>query len=255
MSPSAVRLQKSHEQVTTHDDLSCRVRRNLTERLDSCRAIETLCRATDGEIFLFGGAIRRGLFGDKLSGDIDIMVPNGDDRATDALDSLKVPFVLNSQRHRRYHWNLLQIDVLQPREFYSGFENVESALCYFDLRINALSLHLRSGRILDPFQIVSQTPLTDPGINWPRWFEMSPLDVVVLAIRLVKIMHEVPALTISAHDARRMSNEVVPRILECNWDDVQQRFPEGKCAFLQAFTAKVLGRTQSIRPDRYSGVI
>jgi hypothetical protein len=239
-----------NEQAIDHSELFSRVIRLLTDRFDSCCAIDFLNRATNGEIYVFGGALRRGLFGDKLSGDVDIMVPNGDDRATSALDSLKVPFVLNSQKLRRYRWNSLQIDLFQPREFFRGFEDVETALSFFDLKINALSLHLRSRRIVDPFYIVSQVPVTDPGINWARWTEMSALNVVILAIRLAKIMHEVSRLTISTADAHRLLTEVVPRIRECDWAEVQQRFPPGKDAFLRVFASNVLSRVDPTVPDR-----
>lgn len=250
MRASTASPHASNGQVTDHGELSSRVLRLLRERFDSWCAIEVLNGATDGDIYVFGGTIRRGLFHDKLSGDIDIMVPNGDDRAIDALDALKVPFVLNSNGHRRYRWNSLQIDIFQPREFFRGFEDVESALCFFDLRINALSLHLRSGHILDPFHLVSRTPVTDPGINWSRWRETFPLNVVVLAIRLTKIMHEISELTISTTDGHRLLNEVVPRIRECDWGGVQQRFPAGKQAFLQIFRTKVLDRIRATASDK-----
>jgi hypothetical protein len=245
-------VHAANEQADYQSDLSSRVQELLAKRFDSYWAIKALQHATGGEIYIFGGAVRRGLFGDKLSGDIDIMVPNGDDRAFEAFDSLKVPFVRNSQDLHRYRWNSLQIDLFQPREFFRGFEDVESALRFFDLKINALSLHLRSGRILDPFEMVSARPVTDPGINWSRWMEMSPLHVVILAIRLAKIMHELPQLTISLRDAKQLTNEVLPRIRECDWKQVRQRFPTGKDAFLEVFTAKVLGR---VRAEQRSGEV
>ena len=242
--------QAFSEQATSHASLSSRVRRLLMERFDASCAIEVLTRATGGEIYVVGGAVRRGLLGDRLSGDLDIMIPNGDDRAFQALDGLKVPFVRNSHGHHRYRWSSLQIDVFQPREFFHGFEDVETALGFFDLRINALALHLRSGCILDPFHLVSPTPVTDPGINWPRWTGMSPLNVVVLAIRLAKIMHETPELTVSALDALRLRTEVVPRIRECDWSDAQQRFPQGREEFLRVFDATVLGPVRVRESDR-----
>src|SRR6267143_353663 len=97
------------EQLAARDQLASRVQRMVTERFDASCAIDALNRATVGEFYLCGGTIRRGLLGDDLSGDLDIILPNGDDRAIDTLDDLKVPFVLNSHGHRRYRWNALQI--------------------------------------------------------------------------------------------------------------------------------------------------
>jgi hypothetical protein len=237
-----------------YSELSVLALKLLFGRFDSAQAIDTLGRATNGELYIFGGAIRRALFNDKSSGDIDIMAPNGDDRAINALDGLGIPFVLNSQKLRRYRWNSLQIDIFQPREFFGGFSKVEEALSYFDLRINALSLHLHSGQILDPFGIVPRTPITDPGINWPRWREMSSLQVVVLAIRLAKIMYEISDLMISTTDAQCLVTAVLPEIYKCNWATVQQRFPAGKEMFLTFFTRTVLDRvdrrpTEQGRPE------
>jgi hypothetical protein len=235
------------QQATTHSELLRRVQRLLMERFDSRTAISFLDRATEGEIYIVGGALRRALFGDRLSGDVDIMVPNGDPRAFEALKALKVPFVRNSNRHHRYRWNSLQIDLYQPGEFFRGFQDVEAALCFFDLKINALSLHLRTSRVLDPFRVISTKPVTDPGINWTRWMEMSPLNIVVLAMRLAKIMHELQGLTLSPLDEQRLLADVVPAIRECDWRTVQQRFPQGKAAFLEVFKTTVLERESTRR--------
>jgi hypothetical protein len=246
-------LHPSNEQLSSHADLSARVRELLRERFDSYCAIQSISRATGGEIYIFGGTLRRAMFGDKLSGDVDIMVPNGDNRAFELLDSLKVPFVLNSQNLHRYRWNSLQIDLFQPREFFHGFQNVEAALQFFDLRINALALHICSGRILDPFDIVSARPILDPGIIWSTWIALPAFRVVILAIRLMKIMHELPGLTISVGDAYRLRKEVVPLIRDIEWTEVQQRFPRGKDIFLRLFTKKVLNRVRTAQNDGHSG--
>jgi hypothetical protein len=211
-----------------------------------------LNRATGGEIYVVGGTIRRCLFGDKLPSDVDIMVPNGDFRATAALEGLQIPLMLKNPNLRRYRWNALQIDLFEPRELFGGFEDVESALRFFDLKINALALHLRSGRVLDPFHIVSQKLITDPGIIWDRWTEMSPSNEVILAIRLAKIMQEMAQLTISREDAHRLKTEVVPRIRECDWREMTQRFPPGKDVFLELFTTSVLDRVCPVAGDRGS---
>lgn len=232
----------AHQPLAAETRLASRVRQMLTERFDASCVIDVLSRATRGESFVCGGTIRRGLFGGSLSGDLDVVVPNGDDRAVAALLDLNVPFVLNSNHHRRYRWGSLQIDIFQPREFFCGFDDIEEAVRFFDLKVNALALHLGSGCILDPFRILSQEELSDPGINWPRWSEMSSLNVVVLAIRLAKVMHETPTFIIPPPDADRLRCEVLPLVRDCDWADVHQRFPQGKNEFLRLFTSKVLMR-------------
>lgn len=237
---------EARAQARSYQELWNRVRSMVARRFDACGAVEFLSGVTNGDIHLFGGSMRRALVGSELTGDLDIMVPNGDSRATDALDDLKVPYTLNTQHLRRYRWNSLEIDLFQPRDFFSGFDRVDSAVRFFDLRINALSVHWRTGVISDPFHIVSSTPVVNPGINWGRWSQMPESHVVVLAIRLAKIMHETPRLMLSGSDVHRLRHDVVPVIQRCDWSDVHRRFPLGKTAFLQLFESTTLARVQSV---------
>lgn len=232
-----------HGRVVTTAQLSDRVNQLIDRGFHSHRAVALIRTVTNGEAYLFGGALRRAMLGDKLSGDLDMMIPNGDDRATSSLDALGVPFVLNSQGLRKYRWGSLEIDLFQPREFFRGFPDVESAVSYFDLRINALAMHLGSGRIIDPFNILA-TPVSDPGINWPQWAETSPAHAVHLAIRLAKVMYETPDLTISSQDGAKLRREILPLILASDWLQLRQRFPEGKEAFIACFEATVLDRVR-----------
>src|SRR5689334_8837974 len=119
-----------------------RVQLQIQDRSDARCAVDTLLRATDGECYLCGGTIRRAVFGTRCFGDIDVMVPNGDTRAMAALDSLGVPYRMNSYHHRKYRWNTLEIDLFEPREFFEGYESIPCALRSFDLRINALAIHM-----------------------------------------------------------------------------------------------------------------
>jgi hypothetical protein len=84
-----------------------RILQRLQEGFDASVAVSTLNDATDGEIYVYGGVLRRVLFNDLLSGDLDVMVPNGDDRAFHTLNRLHVPFEFNRQGHHRYRWNNL----------------------------------------------------------------------------------------------------------------------------------------------------
>lgn len=227
-------------------ELARRVLKRLHEGFDTSCALGALDCATDGEIYLYGGMLRRALFSDAHCGDLDLMVANGDNRVFEALNILRVPFGFNRSGHHRYHWNNLQIDVLQPREFYDGFEDVEPFLSFFDLKINALALHIRSHHIIDPFHVLTRTPLTDPGINWQRWDRMPTFELAILAIRLLKIMHEIPELRISLTDTDRLQEDVVPKIRAFDWTSLYNRFPRGREVFLQMFAETVLKRQKSL---------
>jgi len=60
--------------VTRHS-LPASLLRSIAERFDADGAVNALMTATAGDMYLFGGAIRRTVLGDRLSGDLDIMVP------------------------------------------------------------------------------------------------------------------------------------------------------------------------------------
>ena len=99
MSARARSVTPQVERLAGRSQLSSRVRLLVRERFDAACAIDAPEQATGGDFYLCGGAIRRALLGDRLSGDLDIIIPNGDGRAINTLDELGVPFVLNSQRH------------------------------------------------------------------------------------------------------------------------------------------------------------
>lgn len=244
---SAVSLRAPARPWVTSQQFAGHVLERIRGCFDANCIVEALDAATHGDLYIFGGSVRRTLLNDPRFGDLDLMVPNGDLRAFRALDALRVPFELNRQRHHRYRWNRQQVDMLEPREFYRGFHDVQGALRYFDLKINALAVHVGSRKVLDPFQQLSRARPVDPGINWPRWDEMSPLELAVLALRFVRILHEAPGLTISLEDAERLRNDVVPRMRHCDWAVVHDRFPSGKDAFLQLFHAMVLSRVRTTR--------
>jgi hypothetical protein len=157
-----------------------------------------------------------------------------------ALDAHGVPFDLNRSHHRRYRFRAVQAEFFHPSSFYSGFANIHSAVAFFDLRINAVGVELGSGRVIDPFETVAIHPLPrDPGINWRRWSAMPPIEVAVLALRLLRINAEIPSLQISTADSTRLRSDVIPVIESADWASIEDRYPGGKKAFLPAFQAMI----------------
>ncbi len=213
------------------------VNRLVSTRFDAVHAIRFLRDATDGNLYLTGGTLRRALLRQSCCIDIDLMCDNGDARAFFALDTLGVAYTLNSHRHRRYRWNTLEVDIFEPKTFLSGHENVESALREFDLKVNALAVHLGTNIILDPFNILAQNRAGDVGVNWACWDSKFGTPLAVLAIRLLRVVHESPGMFVSKSDARRLRAEVIPKLRECKWNEVHYRFPLGKSQFLAEFEA------------------
>jgi hypothetical protein len=211
---------------------------------DTRLALDYLTSACEGELYVCGGSVRDAILMRARKGDLDLLVPNGDARAYKALERLGVPFELNTHRHRRYRWGVLQIDVFEPGTFLRGFATVEEALAYFDLRVNALAVHLGSGRVLDPLDgVACLVADRNPGINWPRWTTTDPCDLVVLAIRLVRLLSNLPQLTVQRRDREQLLLEILPRLEEADWGPVRTRFPLGRVRFLEEFR-QVLRRSQ-----------
>jgi hypothetical protein len=224
-------------------DLKSRLLMRLLARLADWDILELLKSNTNGDFYIFGGAVRRALFDVPPSNDVDLLIPNGDGRVLKALDALKIPYTLCRHGHRRYNFRSKQMDIFQPCEFYGGFIDVEGALRFMDLKINSLALHYCENTLLDPFRVISTKHPDDVGINWLRWDQMSCFELTVLAMRMLRITREIPHLIISKSDADRLLKDVIPVISKIDWNSVCDRFPGSKEEFLQDFSHRLISRT------------
>ena len=233
--------------------LSNRVLSHFKSDFDSSYALSTLIEACSGDCYLVGGAIRDVACGVAGCGDLDVVVPNDDHRAYKALELLGVPFELNSHGNPRYRWNRLQLDVFEPKNFFSGFSTVQDALGFFDLRINALAIHLGSGALLDPIKGFECLDQSRVGINWPRWDAMPSEEIMVLLIRLVRVLHDVRVLRLERQDANRLLEEVIPRVIDLDWHSFEHRFPPGKDRFFGLLYSVLNGESpdfhKRLRPE------
>ncbi len=230
-----------------------RIHARIGERFDARMAVDALVEATGGELYLCGGAVRRALFGDGSFADLDFMIPNYDQRAFRALDTLRVPYSLNSHHHRRYRWNGLELDLFEPREFFEGYDSIASALRTFDLAINAIAVHLGRQQVIDPFGVLQESSVCNPGINWVGWTNKSAVQTVVLAIRLAKILYEEPRLVVPSRDRSLLSTSVLPLVRACDWNDVARRFPPGKERFLEMFADLLRRGLRTVHVQRNLG--
>ena len=216
-----------------------RVRRDLVESVrtrlyqghPACDMLRELERAVAGNLFVFGGTVRRAIFGGVQSADIDIMVPNWDDRAFAALRNWNIPCEMNRRGHRRFRWHGVQIDVNQPKEWDPRFRSVAQTLRYFDLRVNSLAVHLGSGVVLDPLRLLVQRDNNDIGVNWKRWSRMPPTELVLLGIRLLRILDETHQYSISREDRARARRLILRQLDFSDWASIGDRFPSGKDEF------------------------
>src|SRR4051812_3810793 len=87
---------QNHGQSLPADDLCRRLRFRIMQSFDLSHAIETLSQAATGDFYLVGGSVRRALFENNSVGDLDLVLPNHDSRVFQKLDSLGVPYSLNS---------------------------------------------------------------------------------------------------------------------------------------------------------------
>jgi hypothetical protein len=208
--------------------------------------LEKLIRAARGEIYLFGGTLRRAMMDCAPGYDFDLMVPNGDNRVFNRLADLKIPYLLNRRRHHRYRWRKFQLDVNQPYEWHPSFGSIVDALSFFDLRIDSLALHLGSRTVLDPFGLLTRARPSTPGINWERWSTMPPLELAILSIRLHRILVQCPSLALSLQDVSRLQRLIANSLVSVDWDGIRDRTPLGKSAFLQEFERLVLLRSNAL---------
>jgi hypothetical protein len=222
---------------------SCLLTR-LRERLAGWEILEILRSSTNDDFYIFGGTVRRAFFDVPPSNDIDLLVPNGDGRALVALDALRMPYTLCRHGHRRYNFGSKQMDIFQPCEFYGGFADVEGMLGFVDLKVNSLALHYRENALLDPFGVIPAGRPSDVGINWPRWEQMSCFELAVLSIRMLRIMQEIPLLTISKSDADRLRKDILPAVSTIDWISVYDRFSGSKEEFLSHLSHCVISRTR-----------
>jgi hypothetical protein len=208
-------------------------RASLCSDFDANLALEQLISVCSGDLYIFGGCVRDAALGRPRGGDLDIMVPNGDRRAFNELDRLGLRYILNSQNHRRYFWNRLQIDIFEPKDFFVGFSDVEKAVSYFDLKMNALAVHSATEQLINPVDGLRFLEERNPGINWSRWESAKPVDLAILIIRLTRLFYDIPELILPINDVLRVQEEFLPRLEDIDWKDVQNRFPLGKRRFVE----------------------
>ena len=217
-----------------------RVMESLSSNCELQALLHQIEDASCGDVYIFGGTIRQALLGHYGSGDLDLMVPNGDNRVFSRLKELGVPYTLNRRRHRRYFWAGKQIDINQPREWRDDLLDIEATLRHFDLRINSLAIHLGARTVIDPYQMRTFDYITDPGINWKRWNDMPARELAILVIRLRNIMREWPELSISRNDECVLRTAILPICMSIDWEYVSERFPHGKHVFAKVFERDVL---------------
>lgn len=200
-----------------------------TSNKEASDALCTIEEATKGQCYLVGGIIRDSVFLNERKGDLDIMVENRDYRAYEVLDRIGVPYMITRHGNRRYQWNNIQIDLFEPRGFYCGFNTVEETIRFFDLKIDALAVHVGNKILLDPIEGTSFLINNEVGINLHRWNSplMNQKEYWILIIRLVNIMNRIKYLKINQFDVYLLKS-IVLRLKNEYWYTVKDRYPNGK---------------------------
>lgn len=202
---------------------------------DAHHAVQAAIAATDGDFYIYGGSLRRVLLHDPREGDLDLIVHDDDDRIVNEFTRLGLEHTLNSNKHHRFLWNKLQIDICSPKNFFDGHNNVESLLRSVDLKINSLALHIASHVVIDPFGILKISGQQDVGINWDLWGKANGDRLNLLAIRLARMLYEYEKLTVSEFDHAQLIKSVVPNLQVTAWKNLVNRFPPGKDTFVDSF--------------------
>lgn len=215
-----------------HGVFASEIFRRLDSSFDLRHAIDAIIKATGGDFYVFGGTIRKAILNENHCGDLDIIVENGNDKIYEAFHDLGLVYTLNSKGHHRYQWNKLQIDICQPKEFFSGYDTVIEMLMNVDLKINSVAFYFKNKSILDPHAFL-KTNYNNPGINWSYWKSVNSLHFTVASIRLARLLFDSPTLRLNVQDANEVRSFVIPRLSYCDWNLVRSRFPEGREMFVK----------------------
>lgn len=210
------------------------IRQFVERNLDAKRALETIGSACDGECYLVGGAIRDSIVGSGELRDLDIVIRENDQRVFQALDAIGATFKFNRRGMRRYRCGELQMDLIEPSKFYQGLSTIDEILGFFDLKINALGLHLATNAILDPLGGRDCYIRSEAGINWHRWdsSQMTLDERWLLLLRLVRLVERYPAFHIETESRDRLE-VFISKLEDTVWDWCDKRFPPGEAILLE----------------------
>ena len=231
----------SHPSISS-DEIAAIVLSKLHADFDTHCVLETINDATLGEFYVMGGTIRNSIFLDKIGQDLDLMIPNEDFRSYSKFGELGLALTTNSQKHRRYRWNRLSIDIFSPNTFYQGFETVLSALEFFDLKINSVAIHYKTKTIICANDFNENFAKSEVGINTLRWNLSNDIDLLVLVIRLIRILYDFPILDISSKDKEYLLSYAWERVKSINWRYVSDRYPLGSLKFQEAMRSVLENR-------------
>lgn len=222
------------------------VRNYIEQNFDAKWALATIEEACEGACYLVGGSLRDSFLRPEANfGDLDIVFEHGDTRIHEALDRMGVPYTLNRRNNRRYTWNRLTIDLFEPATFYTGHTTIESVLSFFDLRINALALHLGQNTILDPLGGRSCLERSEVGINIPRWNspQMQTDEQWLLLLRLIRVLHHSPKLRLTNIEAAFL-HERLNQLKDTDWNMRTDKFPLGTIPLQQVIRKTIVQRTR-----------
>lgn len=148
---------------------------------------------------LVGGSIRDFLLDGRSPRDLDFIV------SSDELEVLRrsPDSAVGQNRHGNVRVYLADIhmDLFAPQTFFGGFEDVERALAFFDVNVNAVGIAIGDGRTYDPvggFEAIRRGVVELIPARWRS--EASPEDKAVLLARLLTLFRRHPHLKISNPD-------------------------------------------------------
>lgn len=205
------------------------IRQSVERNPDAKSALEAIDAASRGECWLVGGSIRDAILGASELRDLDIVIRENDQEVFQSLDRLGSTYEFNRRGMRRYRVGGLLIDLIEPSKFYRGLSTIESILCFFDLKINALGLHLGSNTVLDHLNGNECIQRHQVGINWHRWnsSQMTRDEQWLLLLRLVRIIERHPDLRVESPSVEPL-RRFVAQLDGSTWAWAATRFPPGE---------------------------
>lgn len=210
------------------------IRREVERNLDAQHSLKVISTSCEGDCYLVGGAIRDAILKSGTLRDLDIVIFENDQRVFGSLDAIGATFEFNRRGMRRYRYGELQMDLIEPSKFYQGLSTIDEILGFFDLKINALGLHLGTNAIIDPLGSRECYADSEVGINWFRWDspQMTLDERWLLLLRLVRLAERYPAFHVETESKERLK-VFISKLENTKWDWCDKRFPPGEAILLE----------------------
>lgn len=205
----------------------------INRHFEMATVISTLLEMTDSEFYITGGSIRRAVLSPHQYGDLDLIVPGDGTEFVKLFQKIGLNLRFSYFGQPRFYWGQLQIDLVSTGD--TSLTAIHDVLRSFDLQINSIAFSARTNKFIAPSDGLSKIFDGYAGINWPAWRDIEAEALAGQAIRLAKILYEMPRLALSDFDRTELLTSVVLKLQNAEWRTLSSRYPLGRDRFIRDF--------------------